>query len=116
MIKKIFNKSTRFCISCLFASHLPILTIRKLCILKGIYPREPKNKKKVGKGSTAHRTFYYKKDIQFLLHEPLLEKFREIKIFEKKVKKALGKREMAVVDSLYQQKPDYTIDHLIKER
>lgn len=37
---------------------LPIRDFRKLCILKGIHPREPINKK--GKGS---QTFYHLKDI-----------------------------------------------------
>lgn len=56
------------------------LVHRRLCILKGIYPREPKNKKKVNKGSTAPRTFYLLKDIRFLLHEPIVRKFREYKV------------------------------------
>lgn len=57
--------------------HLPS---RRLCILKGIYPHEPKHKKKVNKGSTAARTFYLLKDIRFLLHEPIVNKFREYKV------------------------------------
>ena len=89
---------------------------RKLCILKGIYPREPKNKKKVGKGSTAHKTYYYRKDIQFLMHEPLLVNLRLMKIYDKKIKKAQGKREAAVVKSLISKSPTLSIDHLIKER
>jgi len=48
--------------------------------LKGIYPHEPKHKKKVNKGSTAPRTFYLLKDIRFLLHEPIVGKFREYKV------------------------------------
>lgn len=53
---------------------------RRLCILKGIYPHEPKHKKKVNKGSTAARTFYLVKDIRFLLHEPIVSKFRDYKV------------------------------------
>lgn len=56
------------------------LFYRRLCILKGIYPHEPKHKKKVNKGSTAPRTFYLLKDIRFLLHEPIVGKFREYKV------------------------------------
>jgi len=33
----------------------------RLCILKGIYPREPKNKKKVGRGNAAPNTYYWVK-------------------------------------------------------
>ena len=53
---------------------------RRLCILKGIYPHEPKNKKKANKGSTAVKTFYYLKDIQFLAHEPIIQKFWDFKV------------------------------------
>ena len=53
---------------------------RRLCILKGVYPVEPKNKKKVNKGSTANRTFYYAKDINYLANEPIINKFRDFKV------------------------------------
>ncbi|NXP22180.1 PESC protein, partial [Scytalopus superciliaris] len=89
---------------------------RRLCILKGIYPHEPKHKKKVNKGSTAPRTFYLLKDIKFLLHEPIVNKFREYKVFVRKLRKAYGKSEWSTVDRLKENKPTYKLDHIVKER
>jgi pescadillo protein len=87
-----------------------------LCILKGIYPRQPKNKKKANGGSTAPRTYYYAKDIQFLLHEPLLLKLREKKVHLRKIAKAKAKRQQSVIESLKSQAPNFNLDHLVKER
>ena len=53
---------------------------RRLCILKGIYPREPIKRTRAQKGSTEKKTLYYKKDIQFLLHEPLIWKMWDMKV------------------------------------
>ncbi|GJJ73099.1 pescadillo [Entomortierella parvispora] len=89
---------------------------RRLCILKGIYPREPKNKKKANKGSTAPSTFYYAKDIQYLMHEPILGKFREYKTFAKKMAKVMSKGQYSTAKTLAENKPIYTLDHIIKER
>ncbi|KAF9910164.1 mRNA-binding ribosome synthesis protein nop7 [Lobosporangium transversale] len=89
---------------------------RRLCILKGIYPREPKNKKKANKGSTAPATFYYAKDIQYLMHEPILSKFREYKTFAKKMAKVMSKGQYSTAKTLAENKPIYTLDHIIKER
>ncbi|XP_053180969.1 pescadillo [Scomber japonicus] len=95
---------------------LSLPDFRRLCILKGIYPHEPKHKKKVNKGSTAPRTFYLLKDIRFLLHEPIVGKFREYKVFVRKLKKAYGKTEWTSVERLKENKPTYKLDHIIKER
>ncbi|KAK5630547.1 hypothetical protein RRF57_006262 [Xylaria bambusicola] len=97
---------------------------RKLCIWKGIFPREPRNRKKASKSSTASTTFYYSKDIQFLLHEPLLQKFREQKTLEKKISKALGRGDVSDASRLERNaarpektgKPRYTLDHVIRDR
>jgi pescadillo protein len=97
---------------------------RKLCIWKGIYPREPRNKKKASKSSSASTTFYYTKDIQYLLHEPLLKKFREQKALEKKISKALGRGDAHDAQRLERNanrpeksgKTKYTLDHVIRER
>ncbi|KAH8682484.1 pescadillo [Xylariales sp. PMI_506] len=97
---------------------------RKLCIWKGIYPREPNNRKKASKSSTASTTFYYAKDIQYLLHEPLLQKFRDQKALEKKISRALGRGDVGDAARLERNaarpektgKPAYTLDHLVRER
>lgn len=95
---------------------LSLPDFRRLCILKGIYPHEPKHKKKVNKGSTAARTFYLIKDIRFLLHEPIVNKFREYKVFVRKLRKAYGKSEWNTVERLKDNKPNYKLDHIVKER
>ncbi|GJN90187.1 hypothetical protein Rhopal_003186-T1 [Rhodotorula paludigena] len=89
---------------------------RRLCILKGIYPREPRNRKKANKGSSAPASFYYAKDIQYLLHEPVLHKLREHKAFAKKLSRAVGRGEWGLAQNLEEQKPQYRLDHIIKER
>ncbi|RAO68151.1 uncharacterized protein BHQ10_004163 [Talaromyces amestolkiae] len=90
---------------------------RRLCIFKGIYPREPRNKKKAAKNSTASTTFYYTKDIQYLLHEPLLRKFRDQKALAKKIARSLGRGEVGDAARLEKNlAPKLTLDHIIKER
>ncbi|KAF3918238.1 Pescadillo [Orbilia brochopaga] len=90
---------------------------RRLCIFKGIYPREPRNKKKANKGSTASTTFYYTKDIQWLLHEPLVQQFREHKVFSKKLTRALGRGDFSEAKRLEDlHKPRLKLDHIIRER
>ncbi|GLB36310.1 putative component of the NOP7 complex, which is required for maturation of the 25S and 5.8S ribosomal RNAs and formation of the 60S ribosome [Lyophyllum shimeji] len=89
---------------------------RRLCILKGIFPREPRSRKKANKGSSAPTSFYYAKDIAYLAHEPVLRKLREHKAFAKKLSRALGRGEWSSAKSLEDNKPVYRLDHIIKER
>ena len=96
----------------LYIKFLSIST--RLCT--GIFPREPRNKKKANKGSTAPTSFYYVKDIAYLAHEPVLKKLREHKAFAKKLSRALGRGEWSSAKSLEDNKPSYRLDHIIKER
>ncbi|TIC01499.1 hypothetical protein E3Q18_00724 [Wallemia mellicola] len=96
---------------------ISLADFRRLCILKGIFPREPRNKKKANKGSTAPKAFYYTKDIVYLQHEPLLNSLREYKSFAKKISKAVGRGEYAQAKSIEEnKKPEYRLDHIIRER
>ncbi|KAJ2381487.1 mRNA-binding ribosome synthesis protein nop7, partial [Coemansia sp. RSA 2603] len=89
---------------------------RRLCILKGIYPVEPRSRKRANRGSTELTTFYYTKDIQLLQSEPLINKFREHKIFLRRLKNALGKQDITRAKTLEDNRPQYTLDHLVIER
>ncbi|KAJ2722282.1 mRNA-binding ribosome synthesis protein nop7 [Coemansia sp. Benny D115] len=93
-----------------------LLDFRRLCILKGIYPVEPRSRKRANRGSSLHTTFYYTKDIKLLLNEPLINKFREHKVFLRRLKKALGKKDLTRAEKLEKNRPDYTLDHLVIER
>jgi pescadillo len=94
---------------------ITLAQFRRLCILKGVYPVEPKNKK-VKKKSTILQTFYYKKDIQYLMHEPILATLREEQIYKRKMNKAIHKNEIKKIESLRDNRPIFNLDHLVKER
>ncbi|GKV07777.1 hypothetical protein SLEP1_g19499 [Rubroshorea leprosula] len=84
---------------------------RKLCILKGIFPREPKKKVQGN-----HHTYYHTKDIAFIQHDPMLEKFREIRAYQKKIKKAKAKKNEELARSLKSREPHVKMDKFIRDR
>jgi pescadillo len=86
---------------------------RKLCILKGIYPQLPDKVKGLQQG----KMYFYAKDIRFLVHEPTLNKYRELKTFISRLKKAKDLDEKEHENALMKYaRPNFTYDHLIKER
>eukprot|EP00096_Caligus_rogercresseyi_P009997 TRINITY_DN3510_c0_g1_i1.p1 TRINITY_DN3510_c0_g1~~TRINITY_DN3510_c0_g1_i1.p1 ORF type:complete len:567 (-),score=197.15 TRINITY_DN3510_c0_g1_i1:88-1788(-) len=96
---------------------LTLKDFRRLCILKGIHPREPLNRKRAQKGNlTQIKTLFYEKDIRFLLHEPIVHKFREFKVFLRKIKTAHDKGNKEAISRLKSNRPKYNLDHIVKER
>ncbi|KNA25547.1 hypothetical protein SOVF_005830 [Spinacia oleracea] len=84
---------------------------RKMCIWKGIFPRDPKKKIKGN-----HQTYYHTKDISFLHHDPLVDIHRDIRAQDKKIKKAYSKKNKPRAVRLEEHKPTYNLDRLIIER
>nr|AON96624.1 pescadillo [Bicyclus anynana] len=95
---------------------LSLKDFRRICILKGIYPREPRNRKRAQKGAGGIKTLYHTKDIKFLLHEPIIWKLRELKVYQQKIRKARSQREYRKMRLYFRDYPDLNIDHIVKER
>jgi len=85
---------------------------RRLCILKGIYPRDP-SKRLPG---TRNQALYAAKDIAYLQHEPILASFRQTKAFMKKMARHAGRGDDSEVVRLSHARPRYSLDHLVRER
>ena len=76
-----------------------------------MYPREPKKK-----FEGTNKTYYHVKDLKILMHDKLLQKFRDIKAHLKKHKKLLGRKEPKLAEEHLRKTPKYTLSHIIKER
>jgi pescadillo protein len=90
---------------------LSLKDFRKLCILKGVYPREPPRKLK-----KMNRTYYHLKDVNFLALDPLIEKLRAQKVYLRKYKSAKAKGDIGKIKYLSTHKPKITLNHLVRER
>jgi pescadillo len=84
--------------------------------LKGVYPREPKNRKRAQRGNTAIKILYHKKDINFLLQEKLVWTLRQMKIQNRRIKYADSIGDKRLKRLRLQQYPELTLNHVVRER
>lgn len=90
---------------------LTLKEFRRLCILKGIYPRNPRKKLE-----GTDKTYYLRKDIDFLAHERLIGTIRHENAHSKKVTKARHKKRRDLLKRLALSAPRARLDHLVVER
>ncbi|XP_058462497.1 pescadillo homolog [Malaya genurostris] len=95
---------------------LSMQDFRRLCILKGVYPREPKHRVIAQRGSTDIKILFHKKDITFLLHEPIVWTLRDRKIFNRRIAHARAKGDNLLKNVRMANYPVIKLDHIIKER
>lgn len=84
---------------------------RKLCILKGVHPREP-----VKRPANNTKTYYHRKDVKYLAQDRLLGHFRRVKVYRRKLFTAVVKKDKERVRRIKARKPRLDINHVVKER
>lgn len=94
---------------------LTIKDFRRLCILKGVYPVEPRKPGKVTK-SSKKKTYYLLSDVKYLSNEPLIWKFWEFKSFLKKLGHYKARGEHDRLNALARNKPQLRLDRVIRDR
>ncbi|KAL7739636.1 hypothetical protein ACLKA6_018847 [Drosophila palustris] len=95
---------------------LSLNDFRRLCILKGVYPREPKHRRRAQKGSSEIKILYHAKDIRFLLHESVVWTLRDYKIFAKKSGRDRAIKDFRNLKRRLALFPEIKLDHIVKER
>lgn len=83
---------------------------RKICIVKGVFPQVPPTK------FAGNTTYYLKKDIAFVSHDPLIQKLRDIRANAKHAKKLEGRGDPTGAKLMRARTPLYSLDHVITER
>jgi pescadillo protein len=87
---------------------------RRLCILKGVYPRAIGRSKQ--KASGNEKQYYLTKEVKWLVHDQINSKAHAFEAFEKKTRAAKAQHRFADLQALQQRKPQYHLDQTIKER
>lgn len=83
---------------------------RKLCILKGIFPRMPPRQ------YAGLQSYYFKKDITQLAKDPVAQTLRSLHTYHKKHQKFTYLKDKHSLKFLELSKPDYDMKRLVAER
>lgn len=84
---------------------------RRMCIIKGVYPRQPA---RMLKG--ADKTYYHIKDINFLARDPIKESIYEKEAAGKKARKIVARGDKARARRLEKSVNEMNLTHIIRER
>ncbi|CUG91715.1 Hypothetical protein, putative [Bodo saltans] len=92
------------------------INFRRMCILKGVYPRAiGRSKQKV---SGNEKQYYLAKEMKWMVRDQILSKIMAFKAWEKQVKRATAMQQKSDIERLHSDavKPKYELIASIKER
>jgi pescadillo protein len=84
---------------------------RRMCIFKGVYPRQPN---RMLKG--ADKTYYHIKDINYLASDPIRGAIYEKQAADKKVRKMVARGEKPRARALEKRVSGMDLSHIVRER
>ncbi len=84
---------------------------RRMCILKGVYPRQPA---RMLKG--ADKTYYHIKDISYLARDPIRESIYDKEAAVKKSRKLLARNDVARARRIESSAAELDLSHIVRER
>lgn len=92
------------------------MTFRRLCILKGIYPRSIAKSRQKDSGNT--KQYYLAREVKWLVQDDIRSRLAAFEAWQKKVRRAKAQHRFETLKILQtnQKKPHYRLDATIKER
>ena len=84
---------------------------RRMCILKGVYPRQPA---RMLKG--ADKTYYHIKDINLLQRDPIKDSIYTKESVDKKARKLVNRGDKARARKMEKSVADMDLSHIVRER
>ena len=90
---------------------LSLADFRRLCIIKGVYPRVPSTKKE-----GSDKTYYHVRDIRFLSEDNLRQHIYDSEASKKKQKKHIGRGQISAARRVESGAPKWDLSHVVRER